>query len=74
MRGALEPGSQPDDLNHAVIQKTAESPGLRQPARGESRNIDMYAWLGHAITTAATGSVYGPVNPCDDESVADVFR
>ncbi|EON98688.1 putative cytochrome p450 protein [Phaeoacremonium minimum UCRPA7] len=73
IRNALKPGPLLDDLNHAMIQEITKALDLLEPPRGQSREIGMYAWLRAAITTATTRSVYGPLNPYDDKSVADAF-
>ncbi|RYO86605.1 hypothetical protein DL764_008995 [Monosporascus ibericus] len=73
MRAALKPGSQLDDMNRIMIQEIAKSLDLLQPAKGESRQVGMYAWLRDAITTATTRSVYGRMNPYDDKAIADAF-
>ncbi|KAI1103911.1 cytochrome P450 [Jackrogersella minutella] len=73
MRAGLKPGSQLDDMNRHMIQEIAKSLDLLQPRKGESRKIGMYGWLRGAITTATTRSVYGPMNPYDDNAIADAF-
>ncbi|KAI1206943.1 cytochrome P450 [Annulohypoxylon truncatum] len=73
MRAGLKPGSQLDDMNRLMIQEIAKSLDSLQPRKGESRRIGMYSWLRDAITTATTRSVYGPMNPYDDKSIADAF-
>ena len=73
IRNALKPGPLLDDLNHAMIQEITKALDLLEPPRGQSREIGMYAWLRAAITTATTRSVYGPLNPYNDKSVADAF-
>lgn len=73
MRDALRPGTQLDDMNRAMIQEIAKALDLLEPAKGQSRKIGMYTWLRDAITTATTRSVYGPLNPYDDKSIADSF-
>ncbi|KID93526.1 hypothetical protein MAJ_10515, partial [Metarhizium majus ARSEF 297] len=73
MRAALKPGSFLDDMNRVMVQEIAKSLDLLQPPEGESRRIGMNAWLKDTITTAATRSVYGPMNPYDDKAVADAF-
>ncbi|RYP40971.1 hypothetical protein DL767_001287 [Monosporascus sp. MG133] len=72
-RAALKPGSQLDDMNRIMIQEIAKSLDLLQSAKGESRQVGIYAWLRDAITTATTRSVYGPMNPYDDKAIADAF-
>ena len=73
MRSALKPGAELDDMNRVMIQEISKSLDLLQPNKGESRKIGLYAWLRDAITTATTRSVYGPMNPYDDEAIADAF-
>lgn len=73
MRAALKPGSQLDDMNRVMIQEIANSLDLVQPIKGESRTIGLYVWLRDAITMATTRSVYGPMNPYDDQAIVDAF-
>lgn len=73
MRAALKPGSQLDDMNRSMIQEIAKAFDLLQPAKTQSKEIGLYSWLRDAITTATTRSVYGPMNPYDDKTVADAF-
>lgn len=73
MRAALKPGSQLDDMNRSMIQEIAKSLDLLQPAKKQSKKIELYCWLRDAITTATTRSVYGPMNPYDDKTIADAF-
>lgn len=55
------------------IQEIAKAFDLLQPAKTQSKKIGLYSWLRDAITTATTRSVYGPMNPYDDKTVADAF-
>lgn len=73
MQGALKPGAQIDEMNQSMIQEVASALDQLEPANGQTRRIDMYAWLRGAITTATTRSVYGPMNPYDDKTIADAF-
>lgn len=73
MRTALKPGSQLDDMNRVMIQEIAKSLDVLQPAKGETRTINLYAWLRNAITIATTRSVYGPMNPYEEKTIADAF-
>ncbi|OTA56766.1 putative cytochrome P450 [Hypoxylon sp. EC38] len=73
MRAGLKPGSVVDDMNRVMVQEIAKSLDLLRPANGASRKIGMYAWLRDTITTATTRSVYGPMNPYDDKTIADAF-
>lgn len=73
IRDALKPGPMLDDLNLAMIREITAALDLLEPPRGQSREIGMYTWLRAAITTATTKSVYGPMNPFNDKSIADAF-
>ncbi|ETS81725.1 hypothetical protein PFICI_06727 [Pestalotiopsis fici W106-1] len=73
MRAALNPGSDLDNMNRSMIQEIAKSLDLLQPVGKESRRIGMYSWLRDTITLATTRSVYGPMNPYEDKTVADAF-
>ncbi|KAK8108112.1 uncharacterized protein PG998_010125 [Apiospora kogelbergensis] len=73
MREALKPGALLDDMNRKMIQEIAMSLDTLQPAKGQSRRFGMYTWLRDAITMATTRSVYGPMNPYEDKSIADSF-
>ncbi|KAI0023466.1 cytochrome P450 [Xylariomycetidae sp. FL0641] len=73
MRSALKPGPRLDDMNRVMIQEITDSLDSLQPAQGKSLTIGMYTWLRDAITTATTRSVYGPMNPYDDKSIAEAF-
>lgn len=73
MRAALKPGSQIDEMNRVMVYEIAKSLDLLEPSKGTTRRINMYGWLRDAITTATTRSVYGPMNPYDDKTIADAF-
>lgn len=74
MRAALKPGSQLDDMNRAMIHEIALSLDVLQPGTApKTRQIDLYGWLRDIITAATTKSVYGPMNPYDDKTIADAF-
>ncbi|KAI1342685.1 putative cytochrome P450 [Xylariaceae sp. FL0016] len=73
MRSALKPESQLDDMNRVMIHEVAKSLDSLQPKESESRTIGLYGWLREAITTATTRAVYGPMNPYDDEDIANTF-
>jgi hypothetical protein len=73
MRAALLPGSDLDNMNRSMIQEIAKSLDLLQPSGKESRKIGMYSWLRDTITLATTRSVYGPMNPYEDKTVANAF-
>ncbi|KAF2155877.1 putative cytochrome P450 [Myriangium duriaei CBS 260.36] len=73
MRDALHPGPKLDDMNRAMINEMASAIDLLQPAEGEKRTFDIFAWLRDAMTLATTRSVYGPMNPYDDKVIADAF-
>ncbi|VUC22732.1 unnamed protein product [Clonostachys rosea] len=73
MRAALKPGPELDDMNSSMLLEIVEALDKLEPPKGESRNLGMYGWLRGAITTATTRSVYGPMNPYNDKSVADAF-
>lgn len=73
MRAALKPGSQLDDMNHSMVQEISKLVDLLQPAKTQSKKIGLYAWLRDSITTATTRSVYGPLNPYDDRTIAEAF-
>lgn len=73
MRAGLKPGSQLDDMNRSMIQEIAKALDLLEPARTQSKKIGLNAWLKDVITTATTRSVYGPMNPYDDEAIVDAF-
>jgi hypothetical protein len=69
----LRPGPNLDDMNRVMLAEIAKSLNQLQPPRGGTRRISMYSWLRDAITKATTRSVYGPMNPYEDKSVADAF-
>lgn len=73
MRSALKPGTQIDEMNRVMIHEIASALDRVEPARGATREINLYEWLRDTITTATTRSVYGPMNPYDDKAVADAF-
>lgn len=73
MRAGLQPGARLDDMNRFMIKEIADSLDLLEPARGQSRKLDLYSWLRDAVTTATTRSVYGPMNPYDDKAIVDAF-
>lgn len=73
MREALAPGSDLDNMNRSMIQEIAKSLDLLQPPAKESRKFGMYGWLRDTITLATTRSVYGPINPYEDKTIADAF-
>lgn len=73
MRAALKPGSQIDEMNRAMVYEIGSALDLLEPSKGTVRKINMYEWLRDTITTATTRSVYGPMNPYDDKTIADAF-
>jgi hypothetical protein len=73
MREALKPGALLDDMNRGMVQEIVKSLDLLQPAKGETRKFGLYTWLRDSITITATRSIYGPMNPYEDKSVADAF-
>lgn len=73
MRAALKPGSQLDDMNRAMVHQVACALDLLDPGEEKTRQVGMYGWLRDIITTATTRSVYGPMNPYDDKTIADAF-
>ncbi|KAK8076766.1 hypothetical protein PG994_004038 [Apiospora phragmitis] len=73
MHEALRPGALLDDMNRSMVREIAESLDSLQPAKGESRKLGLYSWLRDAITTATTRSVYGPMSPYEEKSIADAF-
>ncbi|KAI2769288.1 cytochrome P450 [Daldinia loculata] len=73
MRSRLKPGSDLDDMNRIMIQDIANSLNQLQARKGGSRKIWIYTWLRDTITTATTRSVYGPMSPYEDKSIADSF-
>ncbi|KAK7936594.1 uncharacterized protein PG986_015032 [Apiospora aurea] len=73
MHEALKPGPLLDDMNRSMIHEIAMSLDELQPASGESRKLGLYAWLRESITAATTRSVYGPLSPYEDKSIADAF-
>ncbi|KAK2593009.1 hypothetical protein QQS21_009299 [Conoideocrella luteorostrata] len=72
-RAALKPGPQLDDMNRVMLHEIEIALDKLEPAVGQSRRIGIYAWLRNVITTATTGSIYGPMNPFNDKAVADAF-
>ncbi|KAI0104469.1 putative cytochrome P450 [Daldinia grandis] len=73
MRARLKPGLDLDDMNRIMIQNITNSLSQLQPTKGESRESRIYTWLRDTITTATTRSVYGPMSPYEDKSIADSF-
>ncbi|CAH0038568.1 unnamed protein product [Clonostachys solani] len=73
MRAALKPGPELDDMNRSMLLEIVKALDELEPAKGESRKLEMYSWLRGAITLATTRSVYGPMNPYNDKAVADAF-
>lgn len=73
MRAALKPGEELDGMNRIMLQEVGKSLDALQPAKGEVKKLGLYTWLRDVITTATTRSVYGPMNPYDDKSIADAF-
>ncbi|KAK3372601.1 putative cytochrome P450 [Podospora didyma] len=73
MHAALKPGPDLDDMNRDMIQEIATLLDKLQPKDQKPRRISLYSWLRASITTATTRSVYGPLNPYEDQAVADAF-
>lgn len=73
MRAALKPGPELDDMNRSMLLEIIKALDQLEPAKGESRKLEMYGWLRGAITLATTRSVYGPMNPYNDKAIADAF-
>lgn len=70
MKAALQPGStEVDDMNRSMIGHIAKALDALQPGT----KIGMYTWLRDNITAATTRSVYGPMNPYDDNTIIDAF-
>lgn len=73
MRSALKPGATLDDMNRTMILEVAKALEQLEPAKGQSREIRLFAWLRNLVTVATTRSVYGPMNPFEDKGIADAF-
>lgn len=70
MYGGLKPGPDLDGMNRSMIQQVVSA----LDALGtEHRTINLHHYLRDMVTTATTRSVYGPLNPFDDKSIADAF-
>jgi hypothetical protein len=73
MRSARKLGTDRDSMNREMIQEVAKALNILQPAREEIRTIGMNEWLRDATTPATTRSVYDPMNPYEDRSIAEAF-
>lgn len=72
MHEALKPGII-DDMNKIMIREIVASLDELKPAAGATRKISLYSWLRRVITLATTRSVYGPMNPYEDEEISEAF-
>ncbi|KAK0673550.1 cytochrome P450 [Cercophora samala] len=73
---ALKEGTKPaniDEMNRDMLREVATSLDILEPPVGQTKKIKLYSWLRTTLTSATTKAVYGPLNPYDDQSVADAF-
>ncbi|KAK4652584.1 hypothetical protein QC762_501870 [Podospora pseudocomata] len=73
---ALREGTKPsniDEMNRDMLREVSSSLDLLEPPIGQTKRIKLYSWLRTTLTSATTRAVYGPMNPYNDQSIADAF-
>lgn len=73
MRAALSPSAGFDDMNRQMIENVVASLDKLNPSTHQPVIEGLSKWIRRNVTAATTNSVYGPLNPFEDQSVVDAF-
>ena len=73
MRTTLAPGATLEELTRPTIQNLAKALNTLIPTGLTKIEVRLSKWVRNTVTLATTDSVYGPLNPYQDQEIQDSF-